>query len=113
MKVAVPTRDGLQIATDFSQADSFLVVTIQAEEVTGEELRKNSMHTFLEKGKGPLALIGDCSAVVVNKVDRFFYELIRKNHMECIETGEILITNALLHYLENEYRKESDTCCSP
>ena len=113
MKIAVPTHDGLKIATDFGLADSFLVVTIEAEEIVAEELRRNTLNTYFQKGKGPLALIHDCMTVIVNKVDMAFCELIRENHMSCIETEETLVTNAILHYLENEYRKEANTCCCP
>ena len=113
MKIAVPTQDGLRITTDFGLADSFLVVTIQAEEIVAEELRRNTLNTYFQKGKGPLALINDCSVVMVNKVDMAFCELIRDNHMECLQTEETLVTNAILHYLDHDYRKESNTCCSP
>jgi len=113
MKIAVPTQDGLRIATDFGLAEAFLVLTIQAEEIIVEELRKNTLNTFLNKDKGPLALINDCSVVMVNNVDKVFYELIRENDMECLETEEILITNAIIHFLKHEYQKEANTCCSP
>ncbi|NQV03537.1 MAG: hypothetical protein HQ542_12885 [Bacteroidia bacterium] len=113
MKIAVPTHDGLKIATDLGLAEAFLVITIKAEEIVAEELRKNRLNTYFKKGKGPLALIEDCSVVLVNNVDVLFCELIRENHMECITTEENLITNAILHYLEHEYRSESNTCCCP
>ncbi|MBC8315497.1 MAG: hypothetical protein ISR57_02045 [Bacteroidales bacterium] len=110
MKIAVPTQDGLRIVTDFGLAEAFLVLTIQAEEIIAEELRRNPLNNY---NKEPLALINDCSVVMVNKVDKSTSELIRKNDMECLETKEILITNAIIHYLKNEYRKEANMCCSP
>lgn len=113
MKIAVPTQDGLQIATDLGQAEAFLVVTIKAEEIVSEELRKNRFDTYFKSGKGPLAMIEDCSAVLVLNPDLPFCELIRENHMECIATGETYITNAIIHYLEHEYNQESNTCCCP
>ena len=72
MKIAVPTNDGLKIATDLGLAEAFLVITIKAEAIVGEELRKNQ-----------------------------------------INTEENLITNAILRYLEHEYRNEANTCCCP
>ena len=113
MKIAVPTQDGLRIVTDLGLAEAFLVLTIQAEEIVAEELRRNTMNTYFNKGEGPLALINDCSFVIVNKVDKSTSELIRENDMECLETKEILITNAIIHYLKNEYQKEANMCCSP
>ncbi|MBC8436132.1 MAG: hypothetical protein H8D88_01060 [Bacteroidetes bacterium] len=113
MKIAVPTHDGLKIATDFGLADTFLVFTIKGEEIVAEELRKNVLNTYFQKGKGPLALISDCTIVLVNKVDKPFCELIRENHMACLETAETLITSAVLHYLTHEYRREANTICSP
>ena len=113
MKIAVPTHDGLKIATDFGLAEAFLVLTIQAEEIVVEELRKNTLNTYFQKGKGPLTLINDCSVVIVNKVDKSFSELIRKNDKECLETEEILIINAIINFLKHEYRKEANTCCCP
>ena len=113
MKIAVPTHDGLKIATDLGHADAFLVFTIKGEEIVNEELRKNRLNTYFNKEKGPLALIEDCSAVLVNNVDVLFCELIRENHMQCIATGETLITNVILHYLKQGYREESNTCCCP
>ncbi len=113
MRIAIPTRDGLKITTDLGQAEAFLVITIQGGEMVSEELRKNRFNTYFDKGKGPLSLIEDCTIVLVNNVDIQFCELIRENHMECIATEENLITNAILHFLEHEYKSESNTCCCP
>ena len=113
MKIAIPTQDGLKIATDFGLAEAFLVLTIQAEEIVVEELRRNTLNTYFQNEKGPLTLISDCSVVIVNKVDNTFCELIRENEMECIETEETIITNAIIHYMKHEYLKEANTCCCP
>lgn len=113
MKIAVPTHDGIRIAEDLGQADAFLVFTIQGEEIVFEEMRKNRFNTWFNTNMGPLALISDCALVLVNQVDLLFCEMIRENHMECLSTEERLITNALLRYLEHEYRSESNTCCCP
>lgn len=113
MKIAVPTNDGLRIAGDLGQADAFLVFTIKGEEIVFEELRKNRFDANVDKERGPLELISDCSTVLVNNMDLLFCELMRANHMECIATEETLITNAIIQYLEHQYRKESNTCCCP
>jgi predicted Fe-Mo cluster-binding NifX family protein len=113
MKIAVPTNDGLRITPDLGQTEAFLVITVKAEEIVSEELRNNRLNTYLTNEKGPLALIEDCSVVLVNHVDLLFCEMLKANHMECINTSETLITNALLQYLKHEYRRESNTCCCP
>jgi len=113
MKIAIPTQDGLHLTIDFGKADTFLIVTIQSGEVMDEELRKNRLNTYMEKKKGPLVLISDCTVVLVHKMDTVFCKLLQENHIEYIKTDENLITNAILRYLEHEYRKEANTCCCP
>ena len=113
MKIAIPTFDGMRIANDLGLADAFLVLTIKAEVIVSEELRRNALNTYFVKGQGPLALIKDCSVLIVKKMDEAFCELVSENEMECIETEEVLITNAIIQYLEHEYREKANTCCSP
>lgn len=113
MKIAVPTQKSLQVAPDLGQADAFVVLTIQGGEIVHEELRKITRNINAGDGMGFLAPIHDCSAVILNKQDEEYCKLIRENRLDCYPTEEILVTNAILRYLEHEYLKESNTCCCP
>jgi predicted Fe-Mo cluster-binding NifX family protein len=113
MKIAIPTNDGLTISADCNQANGFLVITIQLGEIVKEEIRENKTGEIPISVSGQLSMISDCKSVIVHETDTAFASLLERNNKEVVLTRELFITNAYVHYLENNLRKEANTCCCP
>jgi hypothetical protein len=113
MKIAIPTNDGLTISPDFGQAKGYLVLTLQLGEIVEEEMRWNRLSDILCSDDGLLHPINDCQVALVNDIGPAFARLVTGQKTEIIRTGETIITNAYVHYLENILRKEANTCCCP
>jgi predicted Fe-Mo cluster-binding NifX family protein len=113
MKLAIPTDEGLKISTDFRKAKGFLILTVKLGAISEEEMKWNpageqeiSRETLASRIKG-------CSVLIVRAMDPEYCMELKENFIECILTKEDIITNIMVHYLENEFRKASDTCCCP
>ncbi len=113
MKIAIPTDDGLKISPDFRKAKGFLILTVKFGELTDETMQWDASGEPELSPEGLLAGIRGCSVLIVKKIDDLFCRILGDNAVECIITKEEIITNILVRYLENEFRKASDTCCCP
>ena len=58
-------------------------------------------------------LISDCNIVIVNYVETEFRNYLIKRNLQIVITHEKIITNAIVAYLNERHRMESNTCCSP
>ena len=113
MKIAIPTNDGLTIYPDFGNARGFLVLTVELGEIANEEMRFNPFTTKYFSAPENLNSIHDCQSVILNNIGAGFHGLLHDLNKEIIRTKDTIITNACIHYLENNLRKESQTCCCP
>jgi len=113
MKIAIPTVDGIRVARKFEHAKGFLVLTVITGEIQDEELRWNSQNDVPSSDDNLLDTVSDCSLVIVNEGSQGFLELLESKLIPFIHTREDIITNIIIHYLENECRKESNTLCCP
>ena len=113
MKIAIPTNDGLTISHDFGQASGFLVLTLELGELVQEEMRWNKLNGIFGSGDLKLNPISDCQSVLVNDISPVLTKMVAGQNKEIIHTGESIITNAYIQFLENTLRKEANTCCCP
>jgi predicted Fe-Mo cluster-binding NifX family protein len=113
MKIAVPTNDGLRMCPDFGQAGGYLVVNLELGEITQEEIRWNNLSDASLPSGGSIGSITDCQAVMADRITPEIVKSLSERHMEIISTHDPIITNAFVHYLEGDYRREANTCCCP
>jgi predicted Fe-Mo cluster-binding NifX family protein len=113
MKIAIPTNDGLTIHPDFGNARGFLVLTVELGAITNEEMRFNPFTTKYFSAPENLDSIRDCQSVILNNINAGFNSLLSDQNKEIIWTKQTIITNACIHYLENNLLKASHTCCCP
>ncbi len=109
MKVAIPTNDGLTISPEFSQAQGFLVLTMELGRITSEELRWNGPADAIEIPR----TLADCDTVLARHITPATTRLMAESHKEVELTSDPIITNACIHYMEHTLRHASDTCCCP
>ncbi len=113
MKIAIPTNDGLTLSSTFGQARGFLILSVELGEIIQEEMRWNKLSDILCSPDGLLDPIKDCEVIMTKNVGPSMTKHIAAQNKEIILTGETFITNAYVHFLENRYRQEANTCCCP
>lgn len=113
MKTAIPTNDGIMVASSFELAKGFLVLTIELGQVVKEELIWNKAGYITESPDSYLNPINDCSTVLVETISDTLKMVLNRKGVTLIQSSDSIITNAILHYLENEVRKAADYCCCP
>jgi hypothetical protein len=113
MKIAIPTNDGLSVSPNFKQARGFLILTLELGEIIREDLKWKTNKDIPGIDGGHLNPINDCQAVMVHDNDPAFFGVSTDIGKEIIRTRESIITNACMHFLENTFRNEANTCCCP
>ena len=113
MKAAIPTNDGIMMATSFEQAKGFLIVNIELGEVVKEELILNKAGYTADSPEGYLTQINDCSAVFADAITGSLKSLLNNKGITLIQSKDSIITNVIVHYLEREVGKAADYCCCP
>ena len=113
MKAAIPTNDGLMMASSFEKAKGFLILNIELGKITREEIiwRKNGQLT--ESPENVTDVIKDCSAVIADGIAGPYKKVLERRKIAFIHSSDNIITNAIIHYLEHETGKAADTCCCP
>jgi predicted Fe-Mo cluster-binding NifX family protein len=112
MKIAISTNDGLMIAPAFENSDGFLILTLTGGEIIKEEIRRNSQPGPVEIQRA-FSQVSDCSVIIAREISESSAQFFKNKSIPIIRTKEEIITNILVHYLENEYREASNTCCCP
>jgi len=113
MKAAIPTNDGIMMAGSFEQAKGFLIFDIEFGKVTKEEVVWSKTDYAAEAPEGFLAPISDCSAAFAGKITESLYSVLQKRGISLIKSKDDIITNVIVHYLENELKQAADYCCCP
>jgi len=113
MKIAIPTDDGLTLATQFNTALAYLVLTLELGEIVHQEKRLNNANEASVKEMPTFDMIRDCEVVIVREIGEGPAGLLKSQDKEIIRTNETIITSAIMHYLGSAYIKESNTCCCP
>ena len=113
MKAAVPTNDGLMIASSFEEAKGFLILNIEMGKVTGEELVWNQVAYDKKAPQVYLSALKDCSAVLSLPVNGDLKTTMLSQGISMISSNERIIHNAIVNYLEHEVSRAADYCCCP
>jgi len=113
MKIAIPTSDGILVSARPEQTRGFLVATVIAGEILQEVM------CWLPQPGNPLhqsevrKCIAGCDLVIAEKCDDLVSEISHEANVPVLKSSDEIITNVILHYLENEYRNASNLICCP
>ena len=113
MKIAIPTNNGLTIASGIIEAKGFLVLTVEKNIIIQEDLRWNDQGAKKNDNKIIIDKITDCDFVIVNELDKCPKEELIKMKKEYTMTRETIIINAFVEFLNETLRKEANYCCCP
>ena len=113
MKIAIPTNDGLNISRNISASRGFLVLEIGLGQILGEEIRWHTGQSTSRSGEEILDQIKDCSTVLSVVIEKPFCKQLTGKRKNIVLTSETIITKAIMEYMEQSLRKESNTCCCP
>jgi len=113
MKLAIPTDDGLTLSDDIGSARGFLIINVQLGEIVHEELRWVKPLDNLRPPERFPDTLRDCQAVMVCNSGNSPSGVQKDTDLAVILTGETIITNAYIQFLNNSYREEANTCCCP
>jgi hypothetical protein len=113
MKIAIPTNDGLTVASQLSPVKGFLVMTIYLGEIMNQEMRWINANGNVADEEKILSYLADCDRVLVREITGRQKEILLSDSREIIPTGETIITKAILSFLDLSLRKETNSCCCP
>lgn len=113
MKIAVPTDDGIRISASARNPKGYLVFTLKEGEISHEELRWKNPVDPMDTELKAQDILADCSVLIagISSPDLPGFEPSEK--IGVILTGESIITNVIMEYLDVTLLRESNTCCSP
>ncbi|MCX6281562.1 MAG: hypothetical protein NTU51_06345 [Bacteroidetes bacterium] len=112
MKAAIPTNDGLFMASSFEDAKGFLVMNIELGKVIKEEMIGSKPGRNSTAGN-VFDLLKDCTAVLTGKITDVSKSILEKRNISVIASHDSIITNVIMNYLEHEVGKTADNCCCP
>ena len=112
MKAAIPTNDGLIMASSFEDARGFLLLNIELGKVVKEEMIGSKPGRSSTAGN-VFDLLKDCSAGLTGNITETSKTILEKRNISVIASHDSIITNVIMNYLEHEVGKEADTCCCP
>lgn len=112
MKAAIPTDDGLTMASSFEEAKGFLVLNIEFGKVVREEMIGNKPGSTSANGN-VFDLLNDCTAVLACNISDSSKAILENRKISVIDSQDNIVTNVIINYLEHEVGKVTDTCCCP
>jgi|WetSurMetagenome_2_1015567.scaffolds.fasta_scaffold15961_2 hypothetical protein len=113
MKIAVPTDDGVRISASSMNPGGYLVFTLSGGEIINEELRWNNTANHPPADLTGIDCLSDCSVIIANISSSDLTGFEPSDKIRIIQTGESIITNVIMEYLDVTLLRESNTCCSP
>lgn len=122
MKIAIPTDDGVYLATSLSRAASFVVAEVGLGEVIRVErrlhrpplrpasrLRRDAWRTRYSAVADTLR---DCQALIASSVGATFRRLLNRRGLEVVVTSELLVDRAIALFarisLLDEYEEDAE-----
>ncbi|MEI8005268.1 MAG: NifB/NifX family molybdenum-iron cluster-binding protein [Bacteroidota bacterium] len=112
MKAAIPTNDGLMMASSFEEARGFLVLNIELGKVIKEEMIGSNAGRSSTAGN-VFDLLNDCTAVLTGNITDASKTILENRNISVIASQDSIITNVIMNYLGHEVGKVADTCCCP
>ena len=112
MKAAIPTNNGLIMASSFEDAKGFLLLNIELGKVIKEETIGSKPGRNSTAGN-VFDLLKDCNVVLTGSITDASKSILEKKNISIIASHDSIITNVIMNYLEHEVGKIADTCCCP
>jgi predicted Fe-Mo cluster-binding NifX family protein len=112
MKAAIPTNDGIRMTPTFEQAKGFLIFDIEMGELANVEMIWNNV-AYNDSRESFLQPLSGCAAAFAGDFNMDLAKVLRQKGIDPICTSDEIITNLIVHYIENDLRKASDCCCCP
>jgi predicted Fe-Mo cluster-binding NifX family protein len=112
MKFAIPTNDGISVAYDFESAKGCLIITLVLGDIVHEDIRWKSDVEGAELNR-LCSAVSDCSLLLARSISTSSIKALQDKNITVIKTTDEIITNAIVHYMEHEYREAANTCCCP
>jgi len=112
MKAAIPTNDGLIMASSFEDAKGFLVLNIELGKVIQEEMIESKPGRNSTAGN-VFDLLKDCTSILTGNITDASKSILEKRNISVIASHDNIITNVIMNYLEHEVGKIADNCCCP
>jgi hypothetical protein len=117
MILAIPTNDGISIASGLMTAEKIRIMTI-VNGVIKEDVNSNIENRAIEK---LIALAGSQNRIsgeneinlIIKSEDTGENLDALKRYFKILRSNDYLITNALINYLKKDYINESDYLCEP
>jgi hypothetical protein len=113
MKIAIPTFDGINIATNLANTKGFLVFTIQFGEIIEEEFRRVVLSGLHSSDNEWITSFDDCSVFIVKELNEQDEDFLKRRWNEVVHTNKTIITRIILDFLNTSLVKESNTLCCP
>ena len=113
MKAAIPTNDGIMMASSFEKASGFLMMDIELGQIVKGELALNKTAYDAHSPETYLNPLNDCTAVFVKTIPDSLMALLIKKGISLIYSNDQIINNIMFNYIEHEVRKAADYCCCP
>ena len=113
MKIAIPTDNGLFVAPRFRDARGLLVLEVKLGEIVSQQIYWKPEEPASAKENGWAMALAGCDTVLLSRKDEPERKTLPPGHVRVVETGESIITRAILDFLETNLRKEANNCCCP
>jgi predicted Fe-Mo cluster-binding NifX family protein len=112
MKGAIPTNDGIIMAPSMDEARGYLIFDVEKGKLTNVEMvwKQTSLDSTTENMIKPIT---GCKMAFAGMFSDRTKDLLLKKGIAPVCTGDEIITNVIVHYIENELRHTSDYCCCP
>lgn len=112
MKIAISTDDKLHVSNQFCQSKFYKIFLIEKGTIVKEEFRDNYC-----PGKGSHSevynIIGDCNTIIATDFDAELNTFFKGRGCKVIRTNENIITKAVVNYVNEMNRIQSNYCCQP
>jgi predicted Fe-Mo cluster-binding NifX family protein len=112
MKAAIPTNDGIRMTRTFEQAKGFLIFDVELGQLANVEMIWNKAG-YNDSAESFLQPLSGCAAAFAGDFNQDLAKVLRQKGIDPICTSDEIITNLIVHYIENDLRKASDCCCCP
>ena len=110
MKVAIASNDGINISKDFFKSNSYKVFTLDQGKVVKEEFRKIDSVSEEEICKA----ISDCNFFIINNYEQLCDDIFGEDEDKAfVKTEEIMITNIIHDFSQEQKRIEANYLCCP
>jgi predicted Fe-Mo cluster-binding NifX family protein len=112
MKGAIPTNDGILMASSIDEARGYLIFDVDKGKLTNVEMvwKQTGYQVNTENMIQPIA---GCNMAFASRYSDLTKELLLKKGIDPVCSGDEIITNVIVHYIEDELRHASDCCCCP